>query len=128
MSGRNERKENGPPVQTARRHCCREASESGIYKPQQAETFSWKEPTEPVQHVEQVFSPLDEQIGLQPGSLTPLQLQHLTHFASLHPFGQAATMLKQHHEVQVSASTSRRQTEELGASAEAVQNEQDLAS
>jgi len=33
-------------------------------------------------------------------------------------------MLKQHHGVQVSASTSRRQTEELGAAAEAVQNEQ----
>jgi hypothetical protein len=74
--------------------------------------------------VEQVFSPLDEQLGLQPGSLTPLQLQHLAHFASLHSFDQAAKMLKQHHGVHVSASTARRQTEELGASAEAVQNEQ----
>ena len=79
---------------------------------------------EPVPPVEQGFSPLDEHLGLQPGSLTPLQLQHLAHFASLHSFGQAATMLKQHHGVQVSASTSRRQTEELGAAAEAVQNEQ----
>jgi hypothetical protein len=83
---------------------------------------------EPVPPVEQAFSPLDEQLGLQPGSLTPLQLQHLAHFASLHSFGQAATMLKQHHGVQVSASTSRRQTEELGAAAEAVQNEQARAS
>lgn len=33
-------------------------------------------------------------------------------------------MLQQHHGVHVSASTSRRQTEELGASAQAVQNEQ----
>ena len=77
--------------------------------------------------MEQVFSPLDEQLGLQPGSLTPLQLQYLAHFASLHSFGQAAKMLKQHHGVQVSASTSRRQTEELGACAEAVQNEQAMA-
>ncbi len=73
------------------------------------------------------FSPLDEQLGLQPGSLTPLQLQHLVHFASLHAFGQAAKMLKEHHGVEVSASTARRQTEELGACAEAVQNEQALA-
>src|SRR5437016_1207887 len=124
MIGRNQRKENGQPVQTARCHCCREGSESGIDKQQQAETFTSKEPTEPVPNVEQVFSPLDEQLGLQPGGLTPLQLQHLAHFASLHSFGQAAKMLKQHHGVQVSASTSRRQTEELGASAEAVQNEQ----
>src|SRR5437588_3938036 len=36
-------------------------------------------------------------------------------------------MLHQHHGVQVSASTSRRQTEELGACAEAVQNEQAMA-
>jgi hypothetical protein len=73
------------------------------------------------------FSPLDEQLGLQPGSLTPLQLQHLVHFASLHSFDQAAKMLKEHHGVAVSASTARRQTEELGACAEAVQNEQALA-
>src|SRR5512135_3416481 len=33
-------------------------------------------------------------------------------------------MLQQHHGVHVSTSTSRRQTEELGACAEAVQNEQ----
>ena len=72
----------------------------------------------------QGFFPLDEQLGLQPGSLTPLQLQHLVHFASLHSFGQAANMLQQHHGVQVSASTSRRHTEALGAAAEAVQNAQ----
>jgi hypothetical protein len=74
--------------------------------------------------VEPAFFPLDEQLGLQPGSLSPFQLQHLVHFASMHSFGQAAKMLKEHHGVQVSASTSRRQTEELGACAEAVQNEQ----
>jgi hypothetical protein len=77
--------------------------------------------------VEPAFFPLDEQLGLQPGSLSPLQLQHLVHFASLHSFGQAAKMLKEHHGVQVSASTARRQTEELGACAEAVQNEQAMA-
>lgn len=72
----------------------------------------------------QAFFPLDEQLRLQPGRLTPLQLQHLVHFASLHSFEQAAKLLQQHHGVQVSAATSRRQTEELGACAEVVQNEQ----
>jgi hypothetical protein len=95
-----------------------------MYKPAQAETFSCKEPTEPVPTVAQAFFPLDEQLGLQPGGLSPLQLQHLAHFASLHSFGQAASMLHQHHGVQVSASTARRQTEELGSCAEVVQNEQ----
>ena len=45
--------------------------------------------------MEQAFSPLDEQLSLQPGQLTPLQLQHLVHFASLHSFEQAAKMLHQ---------------------------------
>src|SRR5258708_3990633 len=83
-----------------------------------------KEPMEPVQTVEQVFPPLDEKLQLQPGSLTPLQLSYLVHFASFASFKQAAKMLMQHHGVAVSASTSRRQTEEIGALAEEVQNEQ----
>jgi hypothetical protein len=63
---------------------------------------------------------------LQPGSLTPLQLQHLLHFASLHSFGQAGKLLTEQHGVEVSASRARRQTEELGACAQAVQNEHAL--
>jgi hypothetical protein len=98
-----------------------------MYKDQPAETCNWKEPTEPVPTVEPGFSPLDEQLGLQPGSLTPLQLQHLVHFASLHSFGQAAKLLTEQHGVQVSASTAPRQTEELGACAQAVQNEHAMA-
>jgi len=74
--------------------------------------------------VEQVFFPLDEKLELQPGSLTPRQLSHLAHFASIVSFERAAKFLMQHHGVQVSASTSRRQTEAIGVSAEAVQNEQ----
>jgi hypothetical protein len=74
--------------------------------------------------VEQVFSPLDEQLRLQPGSLTPFQLGHLTHYATLQSFDKAARMLAQHHGVHVSASTSRRQTEALGTAAESVQDEQ----
>jgi RNase P subunit RPR2 len=70
------------------------------------------------------FFPLDEKLKLQPGSLTPLQLDHLMHYATLQSFDKAAQMLMQHHGVQVSASTSRRQTESIGASAELVQNEQ----
>lgn len=74
--------------------------------------------------MERVFFPLDEKLELQPGSLTPKQLSHLAHFASVVSFGQAVKLLKQHHGVEVSPSTSRRQTEEIGASAEAVQDEQ----
>jgi hypothetical protein len=117
QTGRSERKENGHPAHKVRCHCCGEASGPGIYKHQQAEPFTWKGPREPVRTVDQAFSPLDEQVSLQPGRLTPLPLQQLAQFASLHSFDQAANMLKQHHGVHVSASTARRQTEELGASA-----------
>jgi hypothetical protein len=74
--------------------------------------------------VEQAFSPLDEQLRLQPGRLTPLQLDHLVNFATLQSFDKARKMMLKHPGVSVSASTSRRQTEEIGASAEFVQNEQ----
>jgi hypothetical protein len=126
-SAPSQRKENARLALTVRCHYCGEASGPASYKDQLAEPLSSKEPTAPVPAVEQAFSPLDEQLGLQPGQLTPLQLQHLAHFASLHSFEQAAKMLKQHHGVHVSASTSRRQTEALGASAEAVQNAQAMA-
>jgi hypothetical protein len=63
-------------------------------------------------------------LELQPGGLTPLQLSYLVHFASLVSFEQAAKFLMQHHGVYASASTSRRQTEAIGASAEAIQDEQ----
>jgi hypothetical protein len=74
--------------------------------------------------VEQVFSPLDEKLQLQPGSLTPLQLDHLVNFATFQSFDKAAKMMIGHHGVYVSASTSRRQTEDIGSFAELVQNEQ----
>lgn len=124
QTGPSGRKETAPPAPPVRCLCRGEASGPGIYKDQGAEIFTSKEPMAPVRTVEQAFSPLDEHLRLQPGGLSPLQLQHLVHFASLHSFEQAASMLHQHHGVQVSASTSRRQTEELGASAEAVQNAQ----
>ena len=70
------------------------------------------------------FFPLDEKLNLQPGSLTPLQLDHLVHFSTFHSFEKATKMMIKHHGVYVSVSTSRRQTEDIGASAEFVQNEE----
>jgi len=74
--------------------------------------------------VEQVFFPLDEKLGLQPGSLTPLQSSYLIHFATEVSFERATKFLLHHHGVSISASTSRRQTEAVGACAEEVQDKQ----
>jgi hypothetical protein len=74
--------------------------------------------------VEQDFFPLDEELGLLPGSLTPQQQDHLVHLSSWMPFERAAKMLEELLGVQVSEATVRRQTEQAGVHAEAVQTAQ----
>src|SRR6266581_5729198 len=70
------------------------------------------------------FFPLDEELGLLPGSLTPLQQEHLVHLALWVSFPKAVKLLAQLMGVQVSEATARRHTEEAGAAYEALQNEQ----
>jgi hypothetical protein len=74
--------------------------------------------------VRQAFFPLDEELGLQPGSLTPRQLEHLVRVSLWMPFGKAVKLLSDVTGVQVSEPTARRQTEAAGAVYEAWQNEQ----
>jgi hypothetical protein len=76
--------------------------------------------------VEWVFFPLDEELGLLPGSLTPKQQENLVHLGSWMPFEQAGFMLERLVGVQVSDATVRRLTERSGACVEATQTiEQD---
>lgn len=69
----------------------------------------------PAPPVRQVFFPLDEELALQPGSLTPRQQEHLTHLAMWMPFERAAQMLARVLGVQVSEPTVRRSTQRAGA-------------
>jgi hypothetical protein len=73
--------------------------------------------------VRQAFSPLDEELGLQPGSLTPRQQEHLVHLSLWMPFGRAVKLLNDVTGVQISEATGRRQTEAAGAAYERWQNE-----
>jgi Uncharacterised protein family (UPF0236) len=79
---------------------------------------------EPAQSVGQVFFPLDEELFLQPGSLTPKQQEHLAHLSVWMPFERAAQMLEKLLGVQVSELTVRRATERAGALYEARQTAQ----
>jgi hypothetical protein len=79
---------------------------------------------EPVPSVGWGFFPLDEQLGLATGSLTPMQEEHLVHFATWMPFAHAAQMLESLTGVQVSEATVRRHTQHAGQVCEQVQNEQ----
>lgn len=77
---------------------------------------------EPVPSVGQVFSPLDEELGLLPGSLTPKQQENLVHLGSWMPFEKAGRMLECLLGVQVSEATVRRLTQRSGRWVEATQN------
>jgi hypothetical protein len=74
--------------------------------------------------VESGFFPLDEELGLLPGGLTPTQHEHLVHLATWMPFAQAGKMLSSLLGVQVSEATVRRMTEQAGACYEQVQTAQ----
>lgn len=65
--------------------------------------------------------PLDEELGLLPGTLAPRQQEHLVHLAGCMPFKQAAHLLGTLLGVQISAETARRLTERMGACMEAAQ-------
>jgi hypothetical protein len=79
---------------------------------------------EPAQPVGRVFFPLDEELALSPGSLTPRQRDHLTHLATWMPFARARQMLETILGVQVSEPTVRRGTQRAGALYEAHQTAQ----
>jgi hypothetical protein len=74
-----------------------------------------------VQPVTRAFSPLDEELALLPGQLTPLLQDHLAHLGAWMPFAQAAAMLACFTQVAVSPATAQRHTEALGMAYEAVQ-------
>jgi hypothetical protein len=71
--------------------------------------------------VGQGFSPLDEELGLLSGSLSPQAQEWLVRLGAWMPFKQAAQMLGALTGIQVSQATVRRQTEAAGAAYEAVQ-------
>lgn len=79
---------------------------------------------EPVPLVGWGFFPLDEQLELMTGNLTPTAEEHLVRLAAWMPFGRAAQMLQALTGVQVSEATVRRHTEQMGNVVETLQDEQ----
>ncbi len=67
------------------------------------------------------FSPLDEELELLPGSLTPHAGECLARLGAWLPFESAAKLLAGCLRIQVSEATARRCTETAGAAFEAVQ-------
>src|SRR6185503_19823566 len=73
------------------------------------------------QPVKRGFFPLDEELALLPGLLTPLLQDHLAHLGIWMPFAHAAQMLSRFTQVSVSESRAQRHTEAIGLAYEAVQ-------
>jgi hypothetical protein len=70
--------------------------------------------------VGRAFSPLDEELALLPGALTPQVQEQLAQLGTWMPFGPAAQLLERFTQVRVSAATARRLTEVVGRAAAAV--------
>jgi hypothetical protein len=69
------------------------------------------------------FSPLDEELQLAPGRLTPLMYAHAVRFGGWLSFQRAADEMAWHHEVTVSKEHVRRDTEQAGAAYMPVQTQ-----
>lgn len=76
---------------------------------------------EPAPSVGRVFSPLDEELALLPGTLAPRQQGHLVQLGSWMPFRCASQVLEDLLGVHVSPETARRLCEEVGKRVEEVQ-------
>src|SRR6266496_3686755 len=70
---------------------------------------------EPARPARSGFFPLDEELALLPGSLTPIQHEHLVHPGAVMPFAQAGKMLETLLGVQESLASVRRLTEQAEA-------------
>jgi hypothetical protein len=72
--------------------------------------------------VGRAFSPLDEELGLLPGQLTPRLQEQVTRLGTWMPFERVAVELEALNGARISAATARRVTEAAGATYVAVQD------
>jgi hypothetical protein len=68
-----------------------------------------------VRNAGRAFSPLDKELGLLNGELTPRLQESLVRLSTWMPFGRAAKELKYFTRVEVSEATARRITEGAGS-------------
>jgi hypothetical protein len=72
----------------------------------------------------QAFSPLDKELGLLNGELTPRLQESLVRLSTWMPFGRAAKELRHFTQVEVSEATTRRITEGAGSDYVEIQNKE----
>src|SRR5881398_1079049 len=103
------------PVPPVGRRSSPAAKRPAISRPTPARRSRSRGATAPAPPAARGFFPLDEQLGLLPGSLTPCLHEHLVRLGSWMEFDPAATLLGALTGAQVTEATARRQTEAAGA-------------
>jgi len=95
--------------------CSARTSITAVCKRKAARTWPWSGATAPARHVAPGFFPLDEELELLSGSLSPCLCENLTRLGSWMPFPRAAEMLAVFTRVVVSADVAHDRTETAGA-------------
>lgn len=109
-------------VRCAERHWWRGARKRDECKHKGGKRWRFAEALESVRPAKAGFFPLDEQLGLLAGSLTPRSQEQLVHLAIWMPFRRAVKMLGRLTGVQISEASARRHTYRLGKAVLTVQN------
>jgi hypothetical protein len=115
---------NDSPALTVESHSLHAEKNSGNCKHRQGKKLRYSAVMGCARPVRSGFFPLDEQLGLVPGTLTPRSQDHLTHLATWMPFERATQMLKALTGVQISEATARRNAYRVGEALVAVQQAQ----
>lgn len=84
-------------------------------KPSGAKTSNWNAPTASARPAGRRFFPLDDELELLPGQLTPALYECLVEMGAEHSFEKARKWLKRYLRVNVSEPTARRDTQDAGA-------------
>jgi hypothetical protein len=112
---------NGPDVRTVVAHLFAVVLSRGTSKPTVDTPSRSHAATAIVRLARRGIFPLDKQLALLPGRLTPLLQDHLTHLGTWMPFAKAAALLECFTHTPVSESTAQRLTESVGMAYEAIQ-------
>src|SRR5256712_2960230 len=112
------------PVRPVGRRSSRAAKRPAISRPRPARRSPSPGATAPAPPAGRGFFPLDEELGLLPGALTPRLHEHLVRLGSWMEFDPAATLLAALTGAQVTEATARRQTEAAGAILAACQGQE----
>lgn len=110
-----------PPAPSVERPWSHEERKPGVSRREEDTISRFPEAMESALAVRVVIFPLDEELGLVTGSLSPHLQEQLVHLATWMPFARAVQMLKRFSGAQISEASARRHSYQMGQAQQAVQ-------